>query len=218
MSIINLMPNFGKRQKIFKETKGEFKVMNKVFKILDSLPTYGEMAINIQRDKDYKFVSQGFVVEFYPKNIKPWIGNFEVGCFNKFGVFTFDNNIVYVLSGGILYKIDINLKNVIKIFDFDVNEFIKTDYNLICSDNQNIYIINKNGSISKKYEDVALDGITDLKLEGELLKGKAYQLFENNGSYWHNFYIDLLNNRVVFIDKPKEPKKNSLLGKILSIF
>jgi hypothetical protein len=184
--------------------------MNKRYEVLDGLPTYGDMGIPITYN-DELFVSEGYVVKFYKDDGSAWVANFQLGETDTFQVISSDKtNIIIVIAGGIGYVMSPNTKEAIKIIDYDISQIIKMDDgSIIMSNEADIIILDKNGKIKKKYDGVGFDGISNLRLEENILTGLVYDFesYENLDDSWIPFNINLKTDEIIIQWKNKKEEK-----------
>jgi len=175
--------------------------MNKRYEILDGLPAYGEMAIPIV-DEDEVFVSEGYVVKFYKDDGSTWIANFPQGL----GSLSFvkeipNNNSILVVAGGDGYLMNPNSTKPIQEFNYFADEMIENDDGrLILASLTDIIFLDQNAEIEWETGRISWDGIKDLKLDGNILTGYAYDVGmydeNNDDNAWVKFTIDLETKKI----------------------
>jgi len=152
--------------------------MKKRYKILKGLPTYGDMAIPITSN-DELFVSEGYVVKFYKDDGTEWIANFQMGWTDTSKVIDYKNsNLMIVIAGGTAYIMNPNNIQPLKIITYGITEVLSMDDGkFIIANETTLTILNKNGEIEWHSEYMSWDGIKDLKLDGNIVTGYAYNIF-----------------------------------------
>jgi hypothetical protein len=100
---------------------------------------------------------------------------------------------VIVIAGGTAYIMNPNKPEPIRIFDYDISEIIEMDDgSIIISNETDIIILDEYGKIKQRYDDIGFDGISNLKLEKNILTGLCYNIFiTDNGDSWQPFFINL---------------------------
>ncbi len=174
--------------------------MNKRYEILDGLPAYGEMAIPIV-DENEVFVSEGYVVKFYKDDGSTWIANFPKGFNNYSCVKELKNsNNLLVVAGGDGYLMNPNYLEPIKDFYYLIEEIIEKDDGFVLSTLTDIIFLNEYAEIEWKTGRISWDGIKDLKLDGNILTGYAYDIGmydeNNDDNAWVKFTIDLETKKI----------------------
>ena len=170
--------------------------MNKRYEILDGLPTYGDMAVPIVSDSEV-FVSEGYVVKFYKDNGSTWIANFPQGLGSLSFVKSIpNNNSILVVAGGDGYLMNPNHTKPIQEFNYFADTMVERDNGrLILASLTDIMFLDENAEIEWETGRVSWDGIKDLKLEGNILTGYAYDVGmydeNNDDNAWVKFTIDL---------------------------
>jgi len=170
--------------------------MNKRYEILDGLPIYGDMAVPIVSDSEV-FVSEGYVVKFYKDNGSTWIANFPQGLGSLSFVKSIpNNNSILVVAGGDGYLMNPNHTKPIQEFNYFADTMVERDNGrLILASLTDIMFLDENAEIEWETGRVSWDGIKDLKLEGNILTGYAYDVGmydeNNDDNAWVKFTIDL---------------------------
>ena len=185
--------------------------MYRQYEVLDGLPTYGAMAVPITHNNEL-FVSEGYVVKFFRDNGTEWIANFQLGCTDTSHVIWNDNTkVIVVIAGGIGYVINPNRVEPIRIFDYDISHFIEMNNgSMIISNEADIIILDENGTVEKRYDNIGFDGIGSLKLEENILTGLVYDInsYDNIDDAWIPFSINLKTDEIKIEYKPKEEIKH----------
>lgn len=179
-----------------KTTNRNYMKTEKQYEVLNGLPPYGEMYIPISVDKE-PFYSEGYVVKFKKSNGEEWIANFRPGWTDCTDIFDFpEHNLAVIIAGGQGYIINpddqvpkmtfgVTIKNVIQ----------KEDGSLICSDDIHILVLdNKSGELWKS-DRISWDGIKDLSLTDDKLRGQTYDP-TNSTQPWSHFELDLKNKEI----------------------
>lgn len=169
--------------------------MDKRYEVLASLPTYGDMAIPIVEEGKI-FVSEGYVVKFYKDDGSTWIANFPQGL----GALSLvkeipNNNTILVVAGGDGYLMNPNHTKPIREFNYDADQMLeRDDGRLILASCTDIMLLDKNAEVEWKTGRISWDGIKDLRLDGNILVGYAYDACArdiDDDDAWVKFTIDL---------------------------
>jgi hypothetical protein len=170
--------------------------MNKRYEVLDGLPAYGDMAVPIVSD-DEVYVSEGYVVKFYKDDGSTWIANFPQGLSSLSFVKEIpNNNSILVVAGGDGYLMNPNHTKPIQEFNYFADEMVeRDDGRLILASLAEIIFLDENANIEWETRRISWDGIKDLKLNGNILTGYAYDIGKydenNDDNAWVKFTIDL---------------------------
>jgi len=165
------------------------------FEILESLPTYGPMYIPVTGD-DEPYYSQGFAVRFYKDDKTNWVANFKPSWTGLNAIYEFeDQQNLLVIAGGTCYIMNPNNTKPIEVFGVGYETVIKTlDGRLILQDSINITVIEPNVE-HWDTERISLDGLKDLKLDGNLITGLSFDPM-NEKEEWVKFVVDLETRKV----------------------
>ena len=160
------------------------------YEILESLPTYGPMYIPVSENNE-AYYSEGFVVRFYTSENTNWVGNFEPGFTGLNAVYEFEHDLfVLVIAGGTCYLMNPDLQKPVSIFGADYETVIKTlDGRLILQESTDLTVFEANGEYWHT-ERISWDGIKELTIEGDLVRGIAYQPTAESEE-WVEFALDL---------------------------
>jgi len=170
--------------------------MKKRYKILKGLPTYGDMAIPITSN-DELFVSEGYVVKFYKDDGAEWIANFQMGWTETSKVIAYTNsNLIMIIVGGTAYIMNPNTMQPLKIITYGITEVLSMDDGkFIISNETTLAILDKNAEIEWHSKYIGWDGIKDLKLDGNIVTGYAYNVFAyeelDTKSSWIKFTLNI---------------------------
>lgn len=167
----------------------------KLYEILNALPTYGPMYVPVTGD-DEPYYSQGFTVRFYKDDKSDWVANFKPGWTGLNAVYELDNQQnVLVIAGGTCYIMNPNDSKPIEVFGVGYETVIKTlDGRLILQDLTYITVIEPNGEYWNT-ERISWDGLKDLKLEGNLITGLSFDPMDDKEE-WVKFVLDLETRKV----------------------
>jgi hypothetical protein len=162
-------------------------IPSKRYEILDSLPSYGPMHISISSNGQ-QYYSEGFAVRFYKSDGSDWVANFETGQTAFNAVYEFgDLENVLVIAGGICYLMNPNDRIPVSTFGWGFESAFKTvEGGLVLQDCINIAIVKPDGNLDHKIR-VSIDGIKDVKLDGDFVKGFARSLEDD----WMEFILNL---------------------------
>jgi len=160
------------------------------YEILESLPAYGPMYVSISENNE-TFYSEGFVVRFYVSENASWVGNFEPGLTGLNAVYEFVHNLyVLVIAGGTCYLMNPDFQKPISIFGSGYETVIKTlDGRVILQDSTHLTIFESSGEYWSSRR-ISLDGIRELTIEGNLVRGIAYEPTAESEE-WVEFVLDL---------------------------
>ncbi|MDT0644919.1 hypothetical protein RM553_18925 [Zunongwangia sp. F363] len=164
---------------------------DKRYEILKGLPPYGPMYIPISAENE-PFYSEGYVVKFRKFNGEKWVANFRYGWTDYTNIFDFpEHTSIIVIAGGQGYIMNPDEKKPKMTFGLTINEVIqKEDGSLICSDGIHIlFFDNKSGEYWRSGR-ISWDGIKELSLTGNKLKGQSYDP-TNENQHWSPFELDM---------------------------
>ena len=178
--------------------------MKEKFEILESLPCYGNMYISIPENGYTKF-SEGLPVKFYKEDGTDWVANFELGFSNlKFASKFKNSNNIIIIASGICYVINPESTKPIITFGYDFNKVFQYKNSFILIGESSITIIESMDNI-KHFENLCYDGISEVKLENEILTGILHD-FNSSGDYDNNLFFLNLEKLEITQRKISEPK------------
>lgn len=137
------------------------------------------------------FFSEGLPVRFYRSDGTSWVGNFQPGFgrLDLVHLFT-DSKELLVVSGGQCYLINPDTSFVILVFGAAYEKAIETeDGRLVMQDLTSLTIVEKDASYWHSQE-IAIDGIKDLALNGSIVRGSAY-LGGSSYKEWKEFVYNI---------------------------
>ncbi len=175
--------------------------MDKRYEILDGLPTYGEMAIPIVEEGEI-LASEGYVVKFYKDDGSTWIANFPQGLSSLSFVKEIPNsNTILVVAGGDGFLMNPNYSKPIQKFNYFADEMVeRDDGRLILASLTDIMLLDKNAEIEWETGRISWDGIKNLKLDGNILTGYAYDVGmydeNNDDNAWVKFTINIDTKKI----------------------
>ena len=159
------------------------------FRILKGLPAYGPLPEQFSSTGVGKH-SEGFVVEFYPRMSKSWIGNFQPGLGGVNDVIEhFDCHHLIVVSGGLAYVIEPETRSLANDFGGQI-EFVVliSELQIILFGNGLWFeAVGPNGFIWRTRR-LSWDGMRSIHREGIYLFGDGYDPMANS---WVPFTVDL---------------------------
>lgn len=171
--------------------------LKKQFEILNGLPPYGDMYVSVS-DSEEKNYSEGFVIRFFKSDNTSWVANFALGWNNFSKVFDFpEYNTVVVIAGGQGYVMTPDEEKPKFTFGMTILEVLQTENNsLIFSDDLGIlFFDNSNGDfwISER---ISWDGLVELSVCDNILKGKSYDPLDSEKDSWVDFSVNLITKEI----------------------
>ena len=164
----------------------------KRYEILEHLPPYGPMYISVTEGNEI-FASEGFVVRFYKSDGSDWVANFKPGLtrLNEIIILKDSPNIL-VIAGGECYLMPFKGSSPISVFGKDCETILKTaDERFILQCHCDLIIVETNGTYWKT-EQISLDGMKNVRLEGNVVIGLAYDPMDSSCT-WKNFWYNIDN-------------------------
>jgi hypothetical protein len=132
---------------------------------------------------------EGFVVQFCPKTVEEWVGNFQRGMGSLEGVYEHpDQTVLAVVAGGQGYVVDVGTRSLKRTFGgmletvFEVRE----RQMLVFGDRTEFQAFGSSGLVWRSAR-ISWDGFYALAIEGDELVGEAFEL----GDVWLTFKLDL---------------------------
>ncbi|MGV3632277.1 MAG: hypothetical protein ACO1O6_13795 [Bacteroidota bacterium] len=177
-------------------TSNSILTRKKRYEILKTLPTYGMMYTSVTENNE-PFYSEGFVIRMFKTDTSEWIANFQPGWTNLYKVYEFeDTPDLLVIAGGTCYFIDPDECQAKSVFGVDYESVLLTNENqIILQSSTGLTIVESN----KEYwhtERISFDGIKDLFVEGDFVRGVSY-MPDTKADLWLEFSVDL-NQRKVY--------------------
>ncbi len=142
---------------------------------------------------------EGFVIRFFPRTSKSWVGNFQGGLGSFDGLFLHpDARTVIIVSRGQAYHVDPNSRTLLRHFGGCITTVIQNAELglLILADWTHLWAVDSTGQrwVSER---VSMDGIRNLRIESSSVTGEA---FDPSGDKWYPFSVSLetgkLKNRL----------------------
>ena len=191
----------------------------KRYEILNGLPPYGPMYIPISGEEE-PFYSEGYVVKFKKSDGEEWVANFRPGWTDYNNIFDFpEHNTLVVFAGGQGYIMNPDEQKPKSTFGLTIKDVIqKEDGSLICSDDIHILVLdNKSGEFWKS-DQISWDGIKDLKLLDNKVRGQTYDP-TNSNQPWSDFELNLETKEIkggsfqefLYNNKHLEVQENGML-------
>ena len=169
-------------------------VSAKRYEILQGLPPYGPMYISINQDEltSKESYSEGFVVRFFRSDGNSWVANFSTGTTDFNAVFDFPKtDTTIVIAGGAGYVMHRDQTEPIGTFGFGIKAALLSDsQEVVAADYIDIKVISNNGQVWTS-DRVSWDGIKELSIQGNTVRGKADDL-----EGWNDFTLDLKTRQV----------------------
>lgn len=189
----------------------------KRYEILESLPVYGPMHISISRNGK-PYYSAGHGVRFNKDDGTTWVGNFEPG----WGKLNFDStlsnqNILLAIEGA-CYIINPEITIPVMVWGDCFDYVIESDGRFIFYGNYEITVLYSDESLETLYN--SFDGIKDVVMEGNILKGFTNDYTDMWAPFEYNLNTKELKamggnwtydpeNKTVQIPKTVKPPKKS---------
>lgn len=167
----------------------------KRYEILEALPVYGPMYIAVS-DNEEEFSSQGFAIRFYRMDETSWVANFKPGWSGLNEVHEFDGlPDLLIIAGGMCYIMNPEEAKPVAVFGLYYKGSLKIpDGRLVLYDLTGITVVEANCQYWDS-ERISWDGIKEIKLESNLVKGLAYDPTDNEDE-WKTFILDLDTRKV----------------------
>jgi hypothetical protein len=159
------------------------------FRVLPGLPATGAWPEQFS-ETGRGTHSEGFVVEFFPELKPPWVGNFQPGLTSYNAVLALPNGrLMIVVASGQAYVIDPDECRLLTTFGGQLDTFLAAPEAGLLFFSDGIYIEAWNtNSRQWRTRRISWDGIWDLRVEQDRLKGQAWNPFEDSES---PFSVDL---------------------------
>jgi hypothetical protein len=157
------------------------------FEVLPGLPPYGDLPKFFSNTGTEQF-KEAFVIRFFPRDGKPWVGNFKHGDTSFDNVYYFGKSrTAVVISHGAGYLVDVDRAVLIDSFGGDESLAVEVPELelLVLVSSTNLIGVSGSGVLWKSKR-IAWDGIRDLEMEGRFITGKAWS-FED---VWIPFRLD----------------------------
>jgi hypothetical protein len=165
------------------------------WEILPGLPPYGPPAISLSSTGHGKH-SEGFVVRFFTPSGESWVGNFSRGLVKFQGVFEHpDGERAVVVAGGTAYVVSPERRACDSTFGAQIGWCcnVPTMHLLVFATLVDVLILDQGGNLSRSCR-ISWDGLSDLKLDGHVISGRAYTPLDEE---WRDFQIDLESRDVI---------------------
>lgn len=161
---------------------------HKKFVILKGLPPYGNPAEQFSWSGEGEY-REGLVVEFKPKGLPDWIGNFQRGGTNQDYIVEHPNSdYCFVIAGGNGYVVDMNNRKLIEKFGEILKGFIVTEKKseVIHNNSTDLIAYGAQGQLWQTKR-LAWDGIRNMKLQDQYIYGEALDVDD----HWVPFRVNL---------------------------
>ncbi len=170
--------------------------MEKKYEILESLPAYGPMYVPVSENNE-DFFAQGFAVRFYRMDKTSWVANFKPGWTGLNEIHEFpDLPNLLVIAGGTCYIMNPEETKPAAVFGVNYKGGLKTpNGRLVLYDLTEITVVETNCQYWHS-ERISWDGIKELRMEGNLVKGFAYDPM-NDSNEWKAFVLDLNTREII---------------------
>jgi hypothetical protein len=159
------------------------------FEILPGLPPYGDLPEPFS-STGHGSHREGYVVRFNPEAAAPWVGNFQPGHTSFYDVLPHPSGREFmVVAGGQGYVVDPNDRSK-KVFVggwIEIALLLPQWNGLLLGDGLQFELITPAG-LQWRSRRISWDGMQNLRLEGMLLFGEAY---DPAGDCWMPFKLDL---------------------------
>ena len=159
------------------------------FKILSSLPAYGEYPEQFSATGIGEH-QEGFVVQFCPDGRPSWVGNFQrvLSGFDHV-VMHPDGISVIVISGGQAYVVDIVNRKMVNKFGGDIDGIteIKDRQRIVFSTPTTLLAVGKAGVLWESKR-LSWDGVRSLAEKNGFIIGEAYDPMQDK---WVPFSVDI---------------------------
>jgi hypothetical protein len=150
------------------------------FRVLPGLPATGDWPVQFSATGRGTH-SEGFVVEFLPEKKPSWVGNFQPGLTRYDAVLPLPSGTsLIVVAGGQAYVIDADDRSLLTTFggQIDTALFAPEASLVILSNGIDLEAWNAN-SRRWKTRRISWDGIWDLKVDQEHVRGQAWNPFDD---------------------------------------
>ncbi|WP_242342077.1 hypothetical protein [Anaeromyxobacter terrae] len=138
---------------------------------------------------------EGFVVRFTADQGESWVGNFQRGSGGRYLSAVFEHPTMarfFVISGGQAYVIDPSMRRCVETFGPDVREGVRNERRLVLATDTEAIVVEPLGTwVSER---LAWDGIADLELEGDRLRGLGMDAINDE---WRPIEVDLQTHAVL---------------------
>jgi hypothetical protein len=150
------------------------------FRILPGLPGTGPVPEQFSAT-GHGMHSEGFVVEFLPEQQPPWVGNFQRGLISYDAVWPLPNGKpVIVISGGQAYVIDPEERRLLATFGGQICTALPAPHaNLLILGHLTYLEAWNSNAVQWKTPRISWDGIRDLKVEQDYVRGLAWSPIED---------------------------------------
>lgn len=167
---------------------------SKRYEILDGLPPYGPMYVSVTTD-DEPYFSQGYVIRFFKADGSNWVANFHPGWTGFNGVYDWNDGTVVVVAGGQAYIMSPDNETPKTTFGLTIEGVIQaSNGSLIMNTDLDIIVLDNSGEVWHSGR-ISWDGIKDLSISGDIVKGKSYDPL-NSLNDWCDFSINIKTREV----------------------
>jgi hypothetical protein len=165
-----------------------------LYEILPGFPQSQERILEFGGQPHY---SEGFIVRFRRPDGASWIGNFRRGQTDLNGVYPLSSNSqIMVFADGNGYLLDLGTEKLVREVGhgYCQNVVPSVDGKIVISNLTQIIVIESAGEIWVS-ERISWDGIKDLRVDGSVVSGMAYDP-TNKNKEWVEFSVDLQSHAI----------------------
>lgn len=163
----------------------------KKYEVLSSLPSYGPMYISVAEHSE-PYYAEGYAVRFYKKDGTAWVANFKPGGRDLNIICELsDTDHLLVIAGGTAYIMNPEQTKPVSVFGIGYTAVLKVhDGRLVLLDSYGITVIETSGDYWIS-DQMALDGMKDVLLNGNLVTGLSGDIQSNGAEVWVPFVYNI---------------------------
>ncbi len=162
------------------------------YEILSHLPPTGPMHEQFSATGS-GYHREGVVIKFMPDGGESWIGNFQPGDGGIIEVLPYANDLYLMVialgQGYIINPIDRKLIGLCGNYIQEIYEIPGQDA-IILDESTFLVRYEKDGKIAWRTERISWDGLRNVRIEGDRIKGEAYTPMSDTNN-WLPFQVDL---------------------------
>ncbi|MFY3743995.1 hypothetical protein ACOQFB_08805 [Anaeromyxobacter sp. Red801] len=164
-------------------------------------------------------------MRFTAEEGETWVGNFQRGFGGWYLSAAFEHPAMerfVVISGGQAYVVAPSTRACVETFGGNIREAVRDDQRLILATDTEAIVLERSGRwVSER---LAWDGLADLKVQGDLLRGQGRDALNDE---WRPIELDLQTHAVLTsayefrtapLPRPRERDWRALVSRLVSRF
>ncbi len=162
-------------------------------RVLDGLPPYGPMHEQFSATGQGTH-REGFVVEFTPPDVPPWVGNFQRGMTSlDVVVASRGDTTVTVIAGGEAYVVDPSSRSCLRTFGGQIEHVFEFADRTVFSNG--LWLEATDGErLLWKTRRLSWDGMMEVRVDGDRIVGNAYDPMNDE---WTPFTVEVATGGAV---------------------